>query len=492
MNFFKKYFAYLIALSFIFVFFSCEDDFQADASGNVLVFSNDTLTFDTVFTKIGSATSKILVYNKRSSSLSISNIRLAGGSGSTFRINVGRISSTNAFENIVIRGKDSLYIFVEVNLNPNDVNTPVLVQDSIMFTVDNKMQRVLLEAYGQDVEVFRGKVITTDTILSANKPYLVYDSLRVNPDVTLTLPEGTVVYFHHNANLLVYGNLRATGTFDHPIVMRGDRLDKIQFPKLIDLPPIPYKYVSGQWGGVYLLSKTGNHLLNHVHMSSGYVGLYFYNEDRSYKPSLEINNSRIHNFLLYNLVAVNGDLLVTNSEISNSGSYTVYLNGGKHAFYHCTITNYFNNNRAQPISRDANPAVMLMDLNKPLPMETIFKNCIISGSAGNEFTLASKFQQQYRGDIQHSYIRKPKASDLPLFSDIRWSQQTDTIIFKNIKFNYEKNQYFDFTPDSISPARGLANPVIAAQYPLDLSGKSRLEDGEPDAGAYEWYPTTIQ
>ncbi len=484
---FKKYFACLIALSFVFVFFACEDDFQSDASGKVLVFSKDTLTFDTVFTTIGSATSKILVYNKNKSAVTINHIRLAGGAASAFRINVdGMKSSTNAFENIVIRGKDSLYIFVEVNINPNDVNTPVLVQDSIMFTIDDKKQRVLLEAYGQDVEVFRGKVITADTILNANKPYLVYDSLRVNPNVTLTLSAGAVFYFHHNANLLVYGNLRASGTYERPVVMRGDRLDKIQFST-----PIPYKFVSGQWGGVYLLSKTGNHLLNHVDLSSGYVGLYFYNEDRNYRPSLEINNSRIHNFLLYNLVAVNGDLLVTNSEISNSGSYTVYLNGGKHAFYHCTITNYFNFSPAQPVGRDSNPAVMLMDLNRALPMETIFKNCIISGSAGNEFTLASKYQNQYRGEIQHSYIRKPKASDLSIFSDIRWYQQNDTV-FKNIRFDYEKNEYFDFTPDSVSPARGLANPVIAAQFPLDLTGRSRLDDGEPDAGAYEWHPTTMQ
>ena len=487
MHFFRKYFAYLIALSFIFVIFSCEDDFKADASGKVLVFSKDTLTFDTVFTTIGSATSKILVYNKRSSSLTINNIRLAGGSGSAFRINVdGRISSTNAFENIVIRGKDSLYIFVEVSINPNDLNTPVLVQDSIVFSVSNQKQRVLLEAFGQDMELLRDVRFTSDTTLSPDKPYLIYGNLVVDSAKTLHLPAGSTFYFHHNANLLVYGNLRATGTYDQPVVMRGDRLDKIQFST-----PIPYKYVSGQWGGVYLLSKTGNHLLSHVHMSSGYVGLYFYNEDRSYKPSLEINNSRIHNFLLYNVVAVNGDLLVTNSEISNSGSYTVYLNGGKHAFYHCTITNYFNFSPAQPISRDSNPAVLLMDLNKPLPMETIFKNCIISGSAGNEFTLASKYQQQYRGDIQHSYIRKPKASDLSIFTDIRWSEQNDTL-FKNTRFDYEKNLYFDFTPDSVSPARGLANPVVAAQFPLDLSGKSRLEDGEPDAGACEWYPTTIQ
>jgi hypothetical protein len=466
---------------------ACEDDFQSDISGNVLSFSKDTLTFDTVFTSIGSATSKMLVYNRLNKAVRIDEIRLSGGATSAFRINVDGVKSVNHdFQDIVIRAKDSLYIFVEVNINPNDENTPVLVQDSIMFIVDSKPQRVLLEAYGQDVEVLRGKVITTDTILSANKPYLVYDSIKVNPDVTLTLPAGAVFYFHHNASLFVYGNLRAEGTFDQPVTLRGDRLDKIMYDT-----PIPYKYVAGQWGGVYLLNKTGNHVLNHVDLSSGYVGLYFYNGDRNFKPSLEINNSRIHNFLLYNIVAVNGDLLVTNSEISNSGSYTVYLNGGKHAFYHCTIANFFSSSSARPVNRDNTPAVMLMDLNKALAMETIFKNCIITGTSTNELAMASKFRELYNGEFQYSYIRKPDASTLPAFSNIRWYQQNDTV-FKVSKYDYKEQIYFDFTPDSVSPARGLADPAVAAQFPLDLNGRSRLADGEPDAGAYEWYPTTVQ
>jgi len=124
-------------------------------------------------------------------------------------------------------------------------------------------------------------------------------------------------------------------------------------------------------------------------------------------------------------------------------------------------------------------------------MESVFKNCIITGSAANEFTLLSKFQETYRGEMQFTYIKKPKeaaAKSLPIFSDIYWSQLNDTV-FKSTKFDYEEGVAFDFTPDSVSPARGLSDPLISAQYPLDLQGKNRLADGAPDAGAYEWYPT---
>lgn len=264
--------------------------------------------------------------------------------------------------------------------------------------------------------------------------------------------------------------------------MKGDRLDKAMFDT-----PIPYKYIAGQWGGVLLLSKTGHHVLNNLDMSSGYAGLYLYNEDRNFRPYLELNNCRLHNFLVYNIVAVNGDLRVTNSEITNSGSYTVYLSGGKHEFYHCTIANFYSNSSGRPSNRDNTPALMLMDLDKTLPMETKFKNCIISGTSSNEFILASKFRDKYKGDFSNSYIKSNKKDSSSIFTNIRWSELKDTV-FVNNRYDYKKGVYFNFVPDSVSPARGWADPAISAQFPLDLNGKSRLEDGEPDAGAYEWYP----
>jgi hypothetical protein len=286
--------------------------------------------------------------------------------------------------------------------------------------------------------------------------------------------------------LIVYGNLKANGSKDEPITFRGDRLDKIKFST-----PFPYNTVAGQWGGVFLLWSGGNHVLNYVNMNSGYVGIYFSNNDRNELPQLDISNCKIHNFLLYGLVVQNGNVTVSNTEISNTSSYSVYLNGGKHTFIQSTIANYFNNSNVQPVSRDKKPAVMIMNLNRIAPMETLFQNCVIAGSAENEFSLASRFRDQYKAVFKNCYIHTPKALELPQFTGldkkIRWSAKNDTV-FKSIRYDYEKNTYFDFTPDSVSPARGLADPTIAAQFPVDLNGNKR-DDGAPDAGAYEWKPT---
>ena len=480
----KKYLSFLVLISvFLSVGFSaCNDEIFSTNPNDRLTLTIDTLTFDTVFTTLGSATSKIMIYNHNNSALKISHIGIAGGKDSPFKINVdGSKNTNNQFDNIEIRAHDSLYIFVAVTINPNNSNSPLLVKDSLVFLTNSVSQNIKLQAFGQNIIKLRGKRILTDTKLTSDLPYLIYDSLVVNQSSTLTLQPGSKLYFHNNANLIVYGNLKAEGTAEDPIVMRGDRLDNIKFST-----PFPYNNVAGQWDGIYLLGKEGNHVLRHVNMNSGYVGIYFSNNDRNTIPNLEISDCRIQNFYFYGLVVQNGNVQVTNTEISNSSSYCVYLSGGKHVFTQSTIVNFFNNSTVQPVSRDNKPALMIMNLNRVSPMESVFRNCVISGSDENEFSLATRFPEQYNGIFDHCYIRKPEALTTPQFTKIRWSEKNDTV-FKSIRYSLEDNTYFNFTPDSVSPLRGLANPDFAT--PLDLNGNNRLSDGAPDAGAYEWKPT---
>lgn len=460
---------------------SCTDDIFTTNPKDKLSFSKDTLTFDTVFSTIGSATSKIMLYNRNSFALKISNLKLAGGKGSAFKINVdGSLSADNQFHDVVIRAKDSMYIFVSVTVNPTNSNSPLFIKDSLVFQTNGQLQHVSLLAFGQDVKLLRNKHILSDSTLTAEKPYLIYGNLTVDSAKTLTIQAGCKLYFHNNANLMVYGNLKAEGTADNPILMRGDRLDDIKYDT-----PFPYNYVSGQWGGLFLLWKDGNHTLRHVIMTSGYVGVYFSNEDRNQIPKLEIADSRIHNFLVYGLVVQNGNVRVTNSEISNTSSYSVYLNGGKHTFLQSTIANYFDNGSVQPASRDKKPALMIMNLNRVAPMQTEFRNCIITGSIENEFSLASRFLDQYKGIFDHCYIRKTDSLKLTQFSNIRWYARKDTL-FKSTRWDYQKKIYFNFMPDSVSPVRGKADPAVAALFPLDLNGNNRLIGNKPDMGAYQW------
>lgn len=466
-------------------FTSCNDDtMPVPADGMPLAFSKDTLTFDTIFTTLGSTTEKLLVFNPSRKSIKIPSIKIAGGKSSLFRINVdGKLSEDNSFTDIEIPARDSIYIFVEVTINPVGSNLPVLVADSIIFEFEKYKQRVRLEAYGQNMELFTNKLILNDTTLTGVKPYLIKGYLAIDSAKTLRLNPGTRLYFHNNANFIIYGNLVADGTLELPIELRGDRMDKIKF-----LDPVPYNYVAGQWGGVYLLWNGGHHVLRHVNITSAYVGLYYINSDRNTLPELEIENCRLHNFVYYGLAVQNGNVKAVNTEISNTGSYTVYLNGGKHEFIHTTIANYYSNNSAAPTNRDRNPALLIMNMNRSAPMETIFRNSIITGTLENEFSIATRFPDLYKGIFTNCYIRRKEPDKRVQFSNIRWYQPRDTV-FKQSRYDYEKNLYFDFTPDSVSPARGLADISVAFSYPTDLKGNSRLGDNAPDAGAYEWIQT---
>jgi hypothetical protein len=475
-----KHLFFILSIFVGLMMLACDDQLDIPADGQPH-FSKDTLRFDTVFTTVGSATAKILIYNSQSKPVTIQRLQLAGGSASPFRVNVdGAIHPEHIFESVTIRGRDSLYVFVEVTVDPQQSDAPVLLRDSLVMTTSKGSKRMVMEAFGQDMLVLRSVTILSDTLLDATLPYLVYGNLVVDTLATLRLAAGTRLFFHHNANLVVHGHLRAEGTFEKPISMRGDRLDKIGF-----VTPVPYHLVAGQWGGVYLLNPKGEHLLRHVTINSGYVGIYYVNQDKNHKPHLEISNSQIHNFLFYNLVAINGDMTVSNTVISNSGGYTVYLNGGKHAFYHCTITNYFSSSEVQSVARDRAPAFMLMSLPRSYPMETIVYNSIITGSAQNELSLASRRDSLFNADIAHSYIKRTKPSDLQQFRSIRWSEPRDTV-FLSIREDLDKDLKFNFQLDSVSPARGIADLEISQRFPIDLNGKNRLADGAPDAGAYEW------
>ena len=122
-----------IFLPFIIIIFltlsACDelDDHYATNPAYRLSFSTDTLAFDTVFSTVGSTTKQLMIYNKNDEPLNIESILLASGETTGFRINVdGRKGST--FNNVSILEQDSMYVFVEVTVNPNNGNQPLLVQ----------------------------------------------------------------------------------------------------------------------------------------------------------------------------------------------------------------------------------------------------------------------------------------------------------------------------------------------------------------------------
>ena len=147
----RYFFLFLFAIT---IFNSCrkEEKITSDPSAK-LEFSGDTVLFDTVFTTVGSTVASFLVYNPNDKKVVISSIQLAGGETSQFRLNIDGVPGASA-SNVEISGHDSLFIFVEVNIDPTNALSPFLVKDSILFSTNGNVQDIKLLAYGQDAHYF--------------------------------------------------------------------------------------------------------------------------------------------------------------------------------------------------------------------------------------------------------------------------------------------------------------------------------------------------
>ena len=325
----------LLLATLLYLAAGCErvDHYATDPSLR-LDFSTDTLTFDTLFTTIGSVTKQFIVYNPHGENLRIESVTLASGGRSGFRLNVdGR--KGDSFSGIDLWKRDSLRVLVEVTASANNADRPLLIQDSILFYTNGVRQFVLLQAVGQDVHIIRGgRTYTENTTLPADRPYLVFDSLIVGPGVTLSLAPGATLCFHHQAKLIVAGTLKAIGTQAQPITLRGDRLDSIYANVTL-----PYDRVPGQWGGIRFESTSFENELEYADIRTTSFGLDF-RPSTPDRRKIRIHNSRVTNSSGDLLTAVNCHIEASGSEFTNAAGNTVCLIGGRHRFAHCTLANF--------------------------------------------------------------------------------------------------------------------------------------------------------
>lgn len=482
----------LFAALFLNLTVGCEgvDDYSTNPNLR-LDFSTDTLSFDTVFTTIGSSTKRFMVYNPNGENLRIHSVMLANPEKSGFRINVdGRKGSS--FQNIDIWKRDSLFVLVEVTVDPNNSDRPMIIEDSILFYTNGVRQSVLLQAYGQDVHLLKGGVTYTEsTTLKADRPYLIYDSLVIAEGVTVTVEPGAGFYFHNKASLIVSGTLKAIGTRERPIVFRGDRLDSIYANVTLAYDRIP-----GQWNGIYFRASSFENEFEQVIVRNSTSGLYFY-ESTPDKSKIRIHDSQITNSRENLLTAVNCRIEASNSEFTNATENTVCLIGGSYQFTHCTIANYMT-----LAIRKGIPALVLADtvkINKEpryFPLrQAYFDNCIIDGNSQKDTT------NKYKGEIylltknsreggeafnyrfNSCYIQTKKVTNNPRFTNNVFGDKPTYI-----KSGGKDNAYaFDFRLANKSVAISGADRTVSERYPKDRYGVGRLNNNTgPSLGAYEY------
>jgi len=452
-------------------FTGCINDDFTTSSSDVLTFSTDTLAFDTVITLQGTATKQMIVYNLSAKQVNISSIKVTTASSKGhFHLNVDGIRG-DEFSNVEVRGKDSVYVFIEAYIDEMEQDDPTLLEGAIEFVTNGVTQRVVLTAWGQDVVRLNKDTIWTNTQFSSSKPYLIYDTLYVAPGVTLTIPAGTTLLFHDKAALRCAGRILANGTSTNPITLRGDRLDHV-------VGDISFDIMSGQWGGVIFTPPTMGNVLSHVVMKGSSIGMHCSSSDTT-QCALKLVNCVLHNSSSTCLATADCWVEAIGTEFSDACEEVTYFAGGKVHATQCTFANYYL------FSSLEFPIVGVYDIeysngvSKQLKAQ--FDNCIFYGN-----TTELNMGDLEGTDVWLRYcLLKSAGTDDAHFVNCVWDQDP---LFYTVREDY----IFDYRLRNESAAIGKANATLCpeeARY--DRYGVDRWSNqGSIDLGAYTWVPAT--
>lgn len=307
------------------------DDISFESPSELLRFSTDTLFCDTVYNQMRSETYAVKVYNKEDKDVLIPRIALEGGSGSLYRINVdGKVGTS--FENVALRRKDSLYVFVEI---APVANAPeAIAEDKVVINTPAGEQKVTLLSVVQDAEYFiktdtNPNIISENTTWTKDKVKVIFGDLTVAEGKTLTMEKGTKVYFRKNSGMNFAKNsiLDVKGVLGDEVVFRGDRSDT------------KYDTLPANWNGVKMEENT-QLKMNYARLFGGNVGLQLK------KNTAEINNSIFHTFQNAGIYAISSKQFTANNVVMNNcGEADIALAGeGIYNLNYCTIANYWNLN----------------------------------------------------------------------------------------------------------------------------------------------------
>lgn len=459
----------------------------------MLEFSSDTLRFDTVFTQVGSATRSFRVINSLNESINISSIQL-GNNTDQFRLNIDG-TPTNSATNVEILPNDSLWIFVEVTIDPDlpISMSPFVIEEEVFFEINGNDQSVLLEAWGQNANYIPSRFSAGEfNRISCNndslrfddpKPYVIYGILIID-SCHVAFPPGTEIYVHGGIarteedvifqdGLIAFTNnasLQSYGTRNNPVLITGDRLET------------EFDEVRGQWSGVRFLSGSRGNKLSHTWINNSIVGV------RADSASfVRLENCEIRNTASAGIIGIHSTILGENCLIADNGSSSALLTyGGSYTFFHSTFANYQTQTAAirldnfTCIGGDCGNGVFT---NR---MSATFTNCLIYGSDSDELEFDDAFDgeepSQFRYSFKNCLVAVDELLDPEQFPNF-FDNCEDCINATREDEIFVDYEDFDYHLDTMSIAIGKAFPLPTVRK--DIEGIDR-DAMTPDIGCYEF------
>lgn len=465
---------FLLAINILFQSSGCKKPEVVDNAK--LSFSKSIVTFDTVFTTVGSVTERFTVHNPHNFDVK-TDLLLAGGSRSYFSINVDGISGTS-FSDLIIPAKDSIFIFVKVTINPDDNSTPFIVEDSIVFHTGTTKQQVNLVAFGENAHFIvadqilggsdlRYKVIAAEheTVTWTNdKPYVIYGWAVVDSLGKLIIEPGTQIYVHSGGGIWVYryGNIEVNGTMENPVTFQGDRRD-------------PYVTNNGeQWNRIWINESNYDNIINYAVIKDAFIGIQVAALEEYLAGKTTITNTVIKNNGGWGILGRIANMEVINSEISCSWQYGIECAIGNYTFKHVTVANnHRGSGRKTPSLWVSNGYANGYDSYIGRTNFTA-QNCIFTGNMTNE--IGAKIYDDPSATLTHLFencLIKSTESKFTNFEQCIFNKSAGFIDFYGEDFRLIE------TSSAIDAGKNIG-------INSDLLGNSR--DALPDLGAYEYTP----
>ncbi len=449
------------------VFFSCKKESFITSPDASLYTSADTLSFDTVFVTTGSVTQSFKIFNNNDQKLRLSQVKLAGGVSSPFKMNVDG-TPTSEIDNVEINSNDSLYVFVQVNVNPTADLLPFIVSDSIRIEYNGNTKWVQLQSYGQNAVFLKNEKLTGNVNWNNTLPYVILGGIQVDTNATLNISAGAKIFLHATAPFLVDGTLKVNGTKDAPVVFSGDRLD----PDYEDLP--------ASWPGIFFRNTSENNSLKHAIIQNAYQGIIAQNLSATSNPKVNLSQCVLNNIYDAGILAINTTIYSDNSLISNCGSNIQIEYGGDYRFVNCTVASYGFNYiiHKNPVLQISN-SISQDGSTYTAPLNGFFQNCIFWGDGGtvdDEITTDRQGTDPFSVTFDHVlYKAKNDISNATFISPIK----NEPPLFDSIDVS---NNIFDFHFNN-HPEAPAVNAGTVAPFVYDLDDKPR--DAMPDIGCYE-------
>jgi hypothetical protein len=323
-----------------------------------------------------------------------------------------------------------------------------------------------------------------DSVISNvhHRPVVVYGTLTVDTNATVTIAKGTTMYFHSGAGIRVNGTLKIQGEKNeadkvNEVTLRCDRLDRM-------VSNLTYDNNPGQWDGIHFTEISHDNEFDYVDIHGATDAVVCDSALDANQTTLTLRHTTIHNTKGVGLSSSSCNIVMENTQISNTFGNCLSLLGGNVKMTHCTIAQYypFDSGRGYAMSFHNRSG----EIEYPLALRAY--NCLIKGYADDVMLWSAN--EADKAQLDASFTSCVLRTSVPdgyqyMFSDCTFedpanqdfSPENSFVLFDTHDF------FYDFTPKENTLPISKANGEFT--LPTDRRGNERYSDQPHDIGCFE-------